>query len=554
MSEENRNDITDPSPQPQAGNEPADVADSTASDLAPESPANEGVARRDVLKALASVPVLGLFFAGWYKRKVGEDARHEAIMAELGFDEEAPAYIPEAISRPPSQLIRLGIIGFGGEGENLVRSAGFAHPDWLEAQREAVEEDPRHRGLETFMEQDDLNIEFTAVCDVFDMRAERALVAVTNAVGPGAGHSGRQPTRYRRYTEMLESDDVDAVVIATPDHWHAQMCIDAVAAGKHIYVEKAMTREEEETHLMYEAVKNSDIVFQLGHQQRQTESHIKAKEVLEAGLLGPLTLVETTTNRNDPWGAWVWDIDERGTPETIDWEQFEGPAPNKYPFSPERFFRWRCWYDYGTGLSGDLFSHEYDSVNQILELGIPKTCVASGGIYYFKDGRDVPDVFQAVLEYPDRDLTLVYSVTLANGKWRGRIFMGHDATMEVDNGLRINADGSSTRFREKIDEGLIDPSTPLFTYQPGFRGVDAITSATAQYFVSRGLLYTYRGGRRVNAYNLHIAEWLDVIRNGGNTSCDIEQGFQEAITCHMATKAYQLGRQVEWDPVARRIV
>jgi hypothetical protein len=118
MSEENRNDITDPSPQPQAGNEPADVADSTASDLAPESPANEGVARRDVLKALASVPVLGLFFAGWYKRKVGEDARHEAIMAELGFDEEAPAYIPEAISRPPSQLIRLGIIGFGGEGDS----------------------------------------------------------------------------------------------------------------------------------------------------------------------------------------------------------------------------------------------------------------------------------------------------------------------------------------------------------------------------------------------------------------------------------------------------
>lgn len=513
-----------------------------------------GIPRRDVLKALASLPVLGLFFAGWYQKKLDEDARRQAIMGELGISEGAPAYIPRAVSRPPSELIRLGIIGFGGEGENLVRSAGFAHPEWIEDAREAYEKDPRDTGLETFMQQEPLNVEITGVCDVFDVRAERGLVAATNAVGPGAGHSGRPATRFRRYTELLESPDVDAVMIATPDHWHAQMCIDAVAAGKHIYCEKAMTREEEETHRMYEVVKSSDIVFQVGHQQRQTESHIKAREVLDAGILGPITLIETTTNRNSPWGAWVWGIDERGTPETIDWDEFQGPAPNRYPFTPERFFRWRCWFDYGTGLSGDLFSHEFDSVNQIMELGIPKTCVASGGIYFFKDGRDVPDVFQAVLEYPDRDLTLVYSATLANGNWRGRIFMGHDATMEVDNGLRIRADEGSTRFAEKIEEELIDPEQPLFTYQPGFRGVDAITSATARYFASRGLLYTYRGGRRVNAYNLHIAEWLDVIRNGGAVSCGIEEGFQEAIACHMATRAYQLGRRVEWDPVARRIV
>ncbi len=513
-----------------------------------------GIPRRDVLKALASLPVLGLFFAGWYQKKLDEDARRQAIMGELGISEGAPAYIPRAVSRPPSELIRLGIIGFGGEGENLVRSAGFAHPGWIEEARAAHEEDPRDTGLETFMQQEPLNVEITAVCDVFDVRAERGLVAATNAVGPGAGHSGRPATRFRRYTELLESPDVDAVMIATPDHWHAQMCIDAVAAGKHIYCEKAMTREEEETHRMYEVVKSSDIVFQVGHQQRQTESHIKAREVLDAGILGPITLIETTTNRNSPWGAWVWGIDERGTPETIDWDEFQGPAPNRYPFTPERFFRWRCWFDYGTGLSGDLFSHEFDSVNQIMDLGIPKTCVASGGIYFFKDGRDVPDVFQAVLEYPDRDLTLVYSATLANGNWRGRIFMGHDATMEVDSGLRIRADEGSTRFAEKIEEELIDLEQPLFTYQPGFRGVDAITSATARYFASRGLLYTYRGGRRVNAYNLHIAEWLDVIRNGGAVSCGIEEGFQEAITCHMATRAYQLGRRVEWDPVARRIV
>lgn len=512
------------------------------------------IPRRDLLKALASVPVLGVFFAGWYKRKLQEDAKREAILSELGLSEEAPAFIENAISRPPGNLIRLGIIGYGGEGESIVRSAGFAHPDWIEDQTRANRENPRHKGLETFMQQDDLNVELTAVCDVFDVRAERGLAAASNGVGPAAGHTSRGATRFLRYTDLLESNDVDAVMIATPDHWHAQQCIDAAQAGKHIYVEKAMTRMEEETHRMYDVVKNSDVVFQLGHQQRQTESHIKAQEVIEAGILGPITLVETTTNRNDPWGAWVWDIHEEGSPETIDWEQFQGPTENRYPFSLERFFRWRCWFDYGTGLSGDLFSHEYDSINQILKLGIPQSCVSSGGIYFFKDGRDVPDVFHSVMEYPDRDLTLIYSATLANGKWRGRVIMGHDATMEVDSGLRINAEGSSTRFEEKIDEGLIDPSRPMFTYQPGFKGVDAITSATAEYFASRGLLYTYRGGKRVNAYHLHIAEWLDVIRNGGKTSCDIDQGFEEAITCHMATQSYLLGRKVEWDPVARRIV
>jgi predicted dehydrogenase len=315
-----------------------------------------------------------------------------------------------------------------------------------------------------------------------------------------------------------------------------------------------MTRTEQEAHDVRAAVKASDAVFQLGHQNRQSESHIKAREIIEADILGPITLVEGTTNRNDPWGAWVWDIHEEGSPETIDWEQFQGPAPNKVPFSLERFFRWRCWYDYGTGLSGDLLSHEYDGVNQILKVGIPKSAVASGGIYFFKDGRDVPDVFQAVYEYPDRDLTVMYSATLANGAYRGLTFMGHDATMKVSGSLSVTADHSSTRFGEKISEGIIDPSRPMFTYRPGFKGIDAVTSATEQYFASRGLLYTYRGGRRVSAYHLLIKDWLDVIRDGGVPSCNIDVAFEEAITCHMATRAFQESRKVEWDPVRRRIV
>jgi predicted dehydrogenase len=513
-----------------------------------------GIGRRDVIKALASIPILGVFFYGFLKKKAEDDFRRSEIMAELGVSEGAPAVIPEAISRPPGDRIRLGIIGYGGEGESLIRNAGFGHPEWVEEVRANAEKDPRNTWFYDWIAQEDLNVELTAVCDVFDVRAQRAIAASKNDVRPGGAPAGPEARRFTHYQELLESPDVDAVIIATPDHWHAQMTIDAVAAGKHVYCEKCMTRTEEETHAVHDAVKGSNIVFQLGHQNRQSESHIKAQEIMEHEILGPITLVETTTNRNDPTGAWVYDIHEEGSPETIDWDQFQGPAPNKVPFSLERFFRWRCWFDYGTGLSGDLLSHEYDAVNQILGVGIPKSAVASGGIYFFKDGRDVPDVFQAVFEYPDRELTLVYSATLANGKNRGKIFMGHDATMEVGSGLTVRADYSSTRYEQKIEDGIINPSLPMFTYRPGFKGIDAVTSATEEYFASRGLLYTYRGGRRVSAYHLHIKEWLDVIRHGGETSCNIDRGFEEAITCHMATRSFLEGRKVEWDPVGRRIV
>jgi len=512
------------------------------------------VSRRGWLKALASIPVLGVFFYNFLRKQAADDAKRQAVMAELKVGESGPAVIPNAISRPPGRRIRLGIIGYGGEGESLVRHAGFASPEWIEEARKNVAENPRDKQLETYLTQDDLNVAITAVCDVFDVRAERGIAASTIDVKPGSSGANPPAKRYLRYTDMLESGEVDAVIIATHDAWHAKMCIDAAAAGIHVYCEKAMTRTEEEARAVHDAITTSNIVFQLGHQNRQSEAHNKAREVIAANILGPITLVESTTNRNTPWGAWVWDIHEKGNEQTIDWAHFEETAPNKVPFSLERFFRWRCWFDYGTGLAGDLLSHEYDGVNQILQAGIPATCVASGGIYYFKDGRDVPDTFQAVYEYPDRDLTFVYSATLANGNDRGLVFMGHDASMRVSGSLSVQADGDSTRYEQKIKDGLIDPSQPMFTYRPGFKGIDAVTSATERYFASRGLLYTYRGGRRLSAYHLLIGEWLDVIRNGGETSCNIERGFEEAMTCHMATKSYLEGRKVSWDPVRRRIV
>ncbi len=511
--------------------------------------------RRDILKGLATIPVFGPFFYAFFRKKWLDDLRKKEILAELGMNGEAPDVLPKATMKKPGELIRLGIIGFGGRGEALAHAAGFAHPDWIEGKKKDVRENRLDKGLEAFLSQEDLNVVLTGICDVFDVRAERGIAASKNDIRLGGGTGlSKGATRYRNYQELLESDDIDAVIIATPDHWHAQMTIDAVNAGKHVYCEKCMTRTIDETYSVTEAVKNSGKVFQLGHQGRQQESYIKAKQIVEKNILGKITLVEVTTNRNSPNGAWVYDIHEEGSPETIDWEQFEGPSPHKVPFNLERFFRWRCWFDYGTGLAGDLLSHEYDATNQILELGIPKSVVASGGVYFFQDGRDVPDVFQAVFEYPERDLTLVYSATLANGRGRGKVLMGHDAAMEVGYSLNVTADWESTRYKEKIMNKIINTSLPLFTYRPGMKGIDTVTSATERYFMTRGLMYTMRGGRPVNTAHLHIKDWLDCIRNGGQPSCNIDRGFEEAITCHMATLSYLEGRKVEWDPVNRKVV
>ena len=158
-----------------------------------------------------------------------------------------------------------------------------------------------------------------------------------------------------------------------------------------------MTRTDEELYRVVDAVKKSGVVFQLGHQNSKNETFKRAKEIVEKNILGKITLVETTTNRNTSHGAWVRHIDANGnlkpgTPETLDWDQWLGASP-KVPFDIDRYYNWTKWWDYATGLSGQLFSHEYDSVNQILELGIPRYCMASGGIYFHKDNREIPDIF-----------------------------------------------------------------------------------------------------------------------------------------------------------------
>lgn len=458
----------------------------------------------------------------------------------------------------------------------MLRAAGFAEPSWIDTMIEANKTNKNDTRYEQYRQQDDLNIVVNGVCDIFDIYGEDAVLAGSNINREGSnGKFGKVPKRYRHYKELLAADDIDAVIIATPDHWHSTMAMDAARAGKHVYLEKPLSWTVPETYMVREVIKETGVVFQLGHQGRQTDCYQKAAEIIGNGLLGPVNLIEVCTNRNSPNGAWVYDIIEGASPKTIDWEQFEGDPERikeymdymtKYgleryvgpeersQFSLERFFRWRCWWDYSTGLSGDLLTHEYDAVNQIMNVGIPHSATSSGGVYFFKDGRTVPDVLQTTFEFPDQNMTMLYSATLASARNRGKVFMGHDASMEVSNILEVTVDPDSTRYAEKVSQGVIPTEDPFYAYVPGQDSSDSVTSPTELYFAKRGLLYTYVNGKRYDTTHLHIREWLECIRQKKTPSCNIDQAFEEAMTAHMGTRAYLEGRMMYWDKDKEEIV
>ncbi len=502
--------------------------------------------RRDLLKGLGGLPILGAVWWAGASTTVGKRRARSAILEQLNIQPSLPPAVP-GISGDP---VRVGIIGFGIRGEQLCRSLGFATKEWTEDMKLEVQENPNNKGLEDFMNQEKLNVHLAGVCDIFDYRAEKALRSF--------GTDDNKIKRYSTYQEMINSGEIDAVVIATPDHWHAPMAIYALNNGVHVYVEKPMTHTVAETYELRKAAQNSEAVFIVGHQHRQTLSFGTARDIINKGTLGHVSLIQTNTNRNDDNGAWNYEIMEEASPTTIDWQQFLGSAP-QIPFNKNHFFRWRKWWAYGSGLSGDLLTHDYDRLNCVLNMGIPESVMASGGVYAHNDGRNVPDVMQVNMEFPnfstgssqvkgkEKGMTFCYSATLGNGFNRPTILMGHDGTMELGNRLTIWPDGGSTRYATMLEEGKMSPGVPIYQYNPGANSPDAVSSATSQYFADKGLMWTYIDGKRVDSTFLHMREWLSAIKNGGKVSCGIKEGFEEAIAAHMAGLSWKLGKRIEWD-------
>jgi predicted dehydrogenase len=231
-------------------------------------------------------------------------------------------------------------------------------------------------------------VKLVGVCDLYSGRLERAKEVY-----------GKDIFTTKSYKEVLDRKDVDAVIIATSDHWHDRISIEAMNKGKHVYCEKPMVHKVEEGAEVIATQKKTGKVFQVGSQRVSSVVTDKGREIFESGVIGDLILVETWNDRQGGNGAWQYSIPTDAKAGTVDWENFLGDAP-KVPYDPIRFFRWRNYQDYGTGIAGDLFVHLFSGLHAVTGSNGPNRIFTTGGLRYWKDGRDVPDIICGVYDYP----------------------------------------------------------------------------------------------------------------------------------------------------------
>ena len=242
-------------------------------------------------------------------------------------------------------------------------------------------------------------VEMVAACDLYDGRLRRA----KELWGDGL-------TVTRDYRTLLDRPDIDAVINATTDHWHEKISSDAMRKGKHVYCEKPMVQKVDDGHTLIKVAGETGKVFQVGSQFASSIIIAKAKELLKAGDIGEIVFAEAQYDRHSAMGAWQYSIPPDASPQTVDWDTYLGSAP-KRPWDPLRFFRWRNYQDYGTGIAGDLYVHLLTSLHTITGSLGPNRAYSSGGIRYWKDGRDVPDIQLSIYDYPKTDQHPEFNLT-----------------------------------------------------------------------------------------------------------------------------------------------
>lgn len=353
---------------------------------------------------------------------------------------------------------------------------------------------------------------------------------------------GKHIKVYPDYREMLQDRSIDAVLVVTPDHWHHRMVLDAIAAGKDVYCEKPLTYRCSEGMEIVRAAQASGRIVQVGSQGMSGPIQQKAKEMIKAGKLGQVTLIRATFNRNTASGAWVYPIPPDASPKTVNWEMFLGPAP-KRPFSLERFFRWRCFEDYSGGIATDLFVHLCTTIHFLMDAKAPSRVLAMGQLYRWKDGRDVPDTLNAILEYPE-GFTVNLSATFNNQVTAEGSFqiLGTEGTINLAGGLEFIPE------RAVEDNRWIVESWPKHLEEAYYRDpkvrqleLPDTRPPKAVEVVER---YAHEG---LNTTILHLQHFLESIRTRKPYWQDALAGHRAAACAHMINLSAKQGRVVEWD-------
>ncbi|OIN59148.1 Gfo/Idh/MocA family protein [Arsenicibacter rosenii] len=413
----------------------------------------------------------------------------------------------------PNDKIRIATIGMGIQG-NYDTQAALRNPD----------------------------VELVAVADLYDGRLEHARTAFSKDL-----------FTTRDYREILARKDIDAVLIVTPDHWHDHITIAALKAGKHVYCEKPMVHHINEGKAVIDAWKKSGKTMQVGSQRISSAAFQEAKRLVQAGDIGAINYIESNSDRFNAIGAWNYSIPTDASPQTLDWDRFLGDAP-KRPFEAARFFRWRNYRDYGTGVAGDLFVHLITGVHFVTNSMGPNRIYSSGNLAYWKDGRDVPDVMTSVMDYPKSDqheaFQMVLRVNFANAG-------------KINNMTRIIGNEGQIEFSEN---GLIMTKKKL-PLAPGYGGYDSYFTFTEDVQKEFTKQYDakyppetrtaepvkevrFESPKNDDAHGRHFGDFFDNIRKGSQgTIEDPVFGFRAAAPVLACNESYFEKKVVYWDPV-----
>jgi predicted dehydrogenase len=378
-------------------------------------------------------------------------------------------------------------------------------------------------------------VELVAAADIYDGRLTLAKETWGNHLFTS-----------RDYREVLARPDVDAVIIATPDHWHARIAIDAMKAGKDVYVEKPIVQDIEEGPQVIDTERQTKRIVQVGSQRVSSIVYAKARDLFRAGAIGDLNLVEAWMNRNSSNGAWQYSIPPDASPATIDWDRFLGNAP-KRPFDPIRLFRWRNYRDYGTGIPGDLFVHLFTGIHFVLDSLGPTRVMATGGLRYWTDGRDVPDVMLALYDYPKTAahaaFTLALKVNFANGGGNDQAFrfIGPDGMLTIGGGSVT----LSRRPRPK------DPGTTSDTFAKAMQEA-YMQEHRAKYPEQAELQPTneevYAAPSGYNENVEHFRTFFNAVRARRAVVEDASFGYRAAAPALLTNESYFESKPVGWDP------
>jgi len=367
---------------------------------------------------------------------------------------------------------------------------------------------------------------------------------------------GRDLFTTRDYREILERKDVDAVIIATSDNWHARIAMDAMQKGKSVYCEKPMVHKISEGMGVIETQKKTGKTMQVGSQRIASIAFAKAKELYKSGEIGQLTCIEATTDRQSALGAWEYTMPTDGSPQSVDWDSYIKGMP-KIPYDPKKFFWWRNYRDFGTGVAGDLFVHLLTAIHFMTDSKGPEKIYSSAQIAYWKDERDVPDVMTAVMHYPESpehppfELMLRVNFVSGQGETSSLKFFGSEGVLDM------GYDGFTISHRKMSVAPGIGGWDALSTYPKAMqeelvkRYNQKYTSAQQKETITAPTIFKTPQG--YDEHLEHFMNFFEGVRTGKPVVEDCVFGFRAAAPCLAANDSYFQKKIIYWDPVNMKI-